>query len=582
MKRKTLAIAVLMLVVQRFHSMPSAATIEALVTVGSPVSPFAQNKQNEPGLAINPLNPSILVAGVNDEIDLEACNAGDDTTCPFTTGVGLSGVYFSFDGGASWTQPTYTGWSARSCLGAPGNADPACQPAVGPIGTLPLYYENGLVSDGDPSLAFGPRPGPNGFSWSNGVRLYYANLSANFSANRKEFAFSGFEAIGVSRTDDVAAAAVGDQSAWMSPVIVSRQNAALFSDHEQIWADNAASSPYFGNVYVCFAAFRGQEKSPNSLPNPIKLARSTDGGDTWSESQLSPATNNLVGLGRQDCGVRTDSEGTVYVFWQGGDPLTFANSILLARSFDGGRTFDRPRAIATFTDCSQFDPVAGGSFDGVLGGRGGSFPSLDIANAAPTGTGATNRIVVTWCDGPTPTSASPGPNERALVSWSTNGGDTFSSPVPASPASDRPYFPAIAISPDGQDVYLTYDNFLQPYQTTTTNPRRMQGVVRHADFSTIGLWSDQHRAPVGDARGSSANALFAEFLGDYNNILATNDFALAVWNDVRNAADCPAIDAYRQALLGDNPVSTPAPNNDCPSAFGNSDIWSGHVDDPTP
>jgi hypothetical protein len=154
--------------------------------------------------------------------------------------------------------------------------------------------------------------------------------------------------------------------------------------------------------------------------------------------------------------------------------------------------------------------------------------------------------------------------------------------VPASPATDRPYFPAIAISPDGQDVYLTYDNFLQPYQTTTTNPRRMQGVVRHADFSTIGLWSDQHRAPVGDARGSSANALFAEFLGDYNNILATNDFALAVWNDVRNAADCPAIDAYRQSLLSDNPLSTPAPNNDCPSAFGNSDIWSGHVDDPTP
>jgi len=565
---------------------------DTLVTVGSPPSPFPQNKQNEPAVAVNPIDPTIAAAGVNEEIDIEACNNRSDTTCPFTVGVGTSGIYFSDDSGSSWMQPTYTGWSARNCLGLPGdnprNPTDNCDPSVGPIGTLPRYFESGLVSDGDPAVGFGPQPDANGhFSWSNGWRLYYANLSANFSAVRSEQTFKGFEAIAVSRLDsqNYAAAKAGDNNAWMAPVIATRQNAALFSDHEMVAADDAESSPFFGNVYVCSAAFRSQETG--GLPEPIVLSASSNGGNTWRTTQLSQAVNNGQIGGRQDCAVDTDSHGVLYVFWDGIDPLTRTQAIFMTRSTDGGIHFLRPARVVTHIDpTGQLDPESGDfTFDGVAGARDGSFPTINVANGAPTGEGATDEIVLAWSNGPTPSDTGGGANEQVKVLYSMNRGNSWNDGGIASPASDRPDFPAIAISPDGTDAYLTYMNFLQPWQSTTANPRLFQGVVRHADVApngSIGAWSDLNRAPTGDARGSSANALTDEFLGDYDYAFATNEFGVAVWNDARNAADCPAIDAYRQSLVDGTPGTRPAPEQDCPATFGNTDIYGGSYADPTP
>jgi hypothetical protein len=530
------------------------------VTNGSPATGFAQNKQNEPAVAIDPTNADNVVAGSNDEIDLEQCNAGDPTTCPFTPGIGVSGFYRSTNGGIGWTQPTYSGLSARACTGPA-----ACTPVTGPIGTLPHYDTAGLASDGDPSLAFGPKPNGNGgFSYTTGSRLYYANLTSNLAADRSDTAFKGFENLAVSHTDDLGAT-------WSAPTLVGKQNAALFNDKENVWADNTQSSPFFGRAYVCNTSFRGQELV-SGFPAPILFYTSTDGGDTWSNpTQLSQATNNNQSGGRQDCTVRTGSDGTVYVYWDAFDHGTGQGTIIQDRSFNGGKTFEKPQTIATFTPCGIFDAANGTlSFDGVAGARTGSEPIVDIANAAPTGAGATNELVITYCDGATPTAATQ-PNEAAAVSYSTNGGNTFTKIANSAEATDRPDFPAIAVSPNGSDVWLVYDAFHAPWQSTTTSPRRMEGVVRHATITggIPGAFSTVQRGVTGDARGSSANSLGSEFLGDYNYVAASNSSAVAVWNDVRNAADCPAIDAFRAG------GTRPAPGTDCPATFGNSDIWSG-------
>src|SRR5919198_1166631 len=388
MAATAIAVSAVALVVGVAAATPNGA--DTLVTVGSPPTPFPQNKQNEPAVAVNPADPSIAAAGVNDEIDLEACNNRNDKTCPFTPGIGLSGVYFSDSGGSSWIQPTYTGWTARDCLGLVGTSSaPAdnCDPHPGPIGTLPRYFENGLVSDGDPAVGFGPQRGSNGqFSWSNGWRLYYANLTSNFSALRSE------------------------------------QDSALFSDHEMIAVDDAANSPFFGNVYVCDAAFRSQEIG--GLPEPIEVNSSSDGGNTWITRQVSPAFNNNTISGRQDCAVNTDSHGTLYVFWDGTDPRTRTDAIFMIRSFDGGKSFPgAPKVVTHFVTTGLRDPESGDlTFDGVAGARDGSFPTIDIANGAPTGADASDEIVVAWAQGPTPSDTHPGPNEQVRVLWSKNGG----------------------------------------------------------------------------------------------------------------------------------------------------------------
>ena len=227
----------------------------------------------------------------------------------------------------------------------------------------------------------------------------------------------------------------------------------------------------------------------------------------------------------------------------------------------------------------MFDPNQGDfAIDGIAGVRTSSFPSVDIANGSPSGGDATDEIVLSWPD-----------TAGILGQYSTNGGNSWSTPTNLAESSDHVNDDAaVAISPDGSVVYVTYDAYAQPWQTTTASPRLEQGVVREGSASLTGFVT-LHRGVQGDARGSSTNGIGAEFLGDYNytaaqrivNVgAAPTEFAVAVWNDSRNSTDCPAIDTYRENLFlfltgaASSPPAKPYPG-DCPAGFGNSDIYGG-------
>jgi hypothetical protein len=477
-------------------------------------------------------------------------------------------------------------------------SDDPCVPLTpqqgGHIGTLPWYYENGLISDGDPAVAFGPAPGENGsFDWANGSRLYFANLTSNFAAKRTDFTFKGVEGIGVSRLD-IPAAGISSLPAkedWQTPVVIAAGGGAGFADKEQVWADNAESSPHFGNAYVCFGDFRG---GPSAGSNSVRetIATSTDGGDSWRTQVVQKNTSSSSGTfslisGTSGCTIRTDSDGNVYAFWVGFSQQTKQQGLYMTRSFDGGTTWEAARLLFPVVTTGTLDPGQGRNvMDGVAGARAdlSVAPSVDIANDSPTGADATDQIVMAWVDG------SDGLNhEHLMFSTSTNAAEDWTDPTSIEVSSDRPYYTAPAISPDGTDVYVVYNAFLEPFQETTSTPRPLIGVLLHADVlgGDVGSFSEifSTRSTPGDARTSSANALSSEFLGDYVYAVARNDYGAAVWNDTRDGADCPAIDAWRQSLQDGTTVPKPAPMIDCPTpggrVFGNSSIYGVAVPDPS-
>ena len=317
-------------------------------------------------------------------------------------------------------------------------------------------------------------------------------------------------------------------------MIASRQTSALFSDKEQVWADNAASSPFFGNVYVCYAAFRG---NGNGFTNqPLDVLTSRDGGENWTQHQVTPATNNTKsrnGFGRSGCTVRTDSDGVVYVFdFQFGfSPTTAAaGQIQMIQSLDGGAHWQRPVNIFTaFDTCNAFEPSIGRCVeDGVGGARSdlSPAPSVDIANGAPTGADASNRLVLSWVDGRDGLN-----NEHVMFSTSTNSGSgAGATPRQVELGGDRGYYSAPAISPNGTDVWLVYNAFTEPFKDSAigdANARPLIGQVLHAtvDSGEVGAFAPVHRGESGDARGSSQNNLAAEFLGDYVYAAATTSYS---------------------------------------------------------
>jgi hypothetical protein len=564
----------------------------ALMSVASPAGQYQRNAQTMPTMAVDPVNTHVLAATANDLVDMQPCSreaAVNGAACglpanpqgggTFNKGVSYTGVYFSFDSGRRWVQPTYQGLTAAGC-------DPTVEPCVprpGPINTVPNYYENGLRASGGNSVAFGPVLRNGKFSWKNGSRLYLSTLANNLTNTPiQPGRIDSTRAVTVSHVDNPTPARIADQSNWSAPVIVPPSSpAASRPTEDQVWADNASSSRYFGRAYMCYNDFLFSPVPGAVGPIQPTLAVSGDGGQTWTTHAVAPPVNSSSEGYRLACTVRTDSRGGVYAFFthflEQFPSFSLAAAQTVVKSFDGGDTWTEPVDFMSMnTGCHYVDTIGDRcTEEGPAGTANEPGPSISIANGAPTGADATDEIFFAWSDGRFGLN-----KEAALYSYSTDRARTWSAPKKVSQPGERVLYASVAVAPDASRAYVTYNAFTSPFSPTTLAPRMMRGALKSAVIGRHGApggWTTRYVGRSGDSRGTSfAVWNYPEFLGFFVNTIATRRYGTGAWTDVSHAADCPVIDAWRQASLAADSVQTPAPwpQADCPANFGNSDLAS--------
>lgn len=486
---------------------------------------FPQNKQNEPAITRDPLT-GVLVVGANDEIGDALCRGvttPDTSPCPFTAGMPTSGYYRSTDSGQTWSG-----------------------------GLLPGFDTLGRVSDGDPSLDYGPRLCANGtFSYACGAAIYYASLA--------EFTAQGHDGgvVTVSRS-------YNDGLTWADPVEATAMSAATdVADHEWVAVDHMRHSPHFGRIYLAWAVFCASRPCVHVVE--IYAAHSNDEGRTWSRPREVSQTGDVSGQVSRETGqMVVAADGTVEVLWSEyrGAPSVRAIQ-LVATSVDGGETFSGPITIDRLHDYPNRTPFAVvDSYNRIPGmsARVDCYPHPAADPLSP-------RTYVVWCDYSNNHGTIQAATSLDGMHWTLLG-------AIASIPQRNAFFPAISVAPSGT-LSLTFAALTapEPAHRWDTGQQVYDIYYAHspaggADFGTPVRVSTVSSNPD----GSSYNDLKQQFLGDYIGIVSDSTTAYVVWTDTRHAATCQAVDDFRSALYAGSAPIAPNPDTACPTDFGNTDI----------
>jgi hypothetical protein len=449
-------------------------------------------RQAEEKVAVNPLDPTNVIAGQNDS----------------RVGFNKCGFDYSLDGGSTW-----------------GDGQP---PFFQHLSKLGHTYD----AASDPALTFDG----TGRAWYSCV-LFDVNTNA-----------SGLAV--VPSTAALKGSAYANVSAGASPYVVAEDaSGANFYDKEFIAGDHRAGNT---SVYVSFTDFRANPNcvKPGNLggfcESPIYLSKWT--GSAWtSPVQISGHGTMCVGgttfnpkLGADACNFDQGSfpvvlpNGDVYVVFNNFNTPSLVDQQLGVLVHVSGNTLTPASPVVVGQDDESNAALCDfgrGPEQCVesLNIRSQDFPALALD---PTDS---SHLVATWTD---TRSASVSGNYDVVVSESHDGGATWSDGGGGGTVltTDGAFFePSVAVSSGGATVVSMYHANTAHHTSTTGDGTFGYGY----QVNTGGGFGGYQPASDGQAYPSpQSNPTQAGFLGDYSSVTAASsgNIVYLVWSDTRNGS----------------------------------------------
>lgn len=518
---------------------PTLTLTDHDLTWGARERHFPQNKQAESPMATNPTDSRNSISGSEDFVQEPDCQTAPRTggsICLPAQTINTIGVYTTRDGGLTW---------AKQILD------------FRPIGRL---------ANADPTIAFGPKPDAlGGFSYAHGARAYVSAMAFPLG-NVSPFAEP---VVVVASSDD-------EGITWTHPVIATPFTANPrneFNDKPTIWADTNPSSPAFGNLYLIWALETGVGPSGSTYfcttcPFQILLARSTDGGQSWSRPVALTRKSNSARNGYpEEPFVRTDREGRVLALWQAHIGATARQSaIVSAVSTDGGAHFGRAVMVGPTFDRN---PLPGTSFPNL------NPPAVDVDPS-------TDAIYVTWAD------VHPIDSRRShgvvTVMKSTDHGQSWGKTATLDVPGRSAFHPAVAVARSGvaPPARRQPGRVVIGFTALRDVPTAASPLTGATDFLPYLAISDDGGTswsaptiPTGAGLSDPAaaagflNDLGSEFVGDYASASAAPDGTTFFFSytSTQEGTGCAVVDAYR---VGRGPL--PNLYASCAPTFGNVDV----------
>jgi hypothetical protein len=219
---------------------------------------------------------------------------------------------------------------------------------------------------------------------------------------------------------------------WSQPVTALKQG--TFPANPWLAIDTNVGSPYLNSLYISAVVVSGAYQNVNRL----YVSHSNDGGATWQ--QVAVAVGQVFPKFDAYSNLAIAKDGTVYLTWMYCEAIGsgYCGSqetayMVLSTSKDGGNTWSSPKLMATVTLLPGLLPNTN---IGIT-----NYPVIAVDNSNGPYAGNLYVVMYTWT----------GTYMRVQVVRSTDGGNTWSKPVPVAPPSDThdQFFAWLSVSPTG-------------------------------------------------------------------------------------------------------------------------------------